>query len=243
MRPVLRILRPSSSLKAAGGSNSSRSSRTFWTTRPRRAKNQIYDTVRRPDDLHTYLLLSSSARTPLLTFWRPSEVGPGGSGGGGGGDEAGRQLELARGLVAAGAGEGEGGVAFVEVDAGAPDVVAPGAGGDLVGGLPARYLVTELPTLLPFDDRGEPLLRERLTHPAQLADRAFLADWIAGIARRHGGGGGGAAGGGIRIPAGLGALLGGIFGVGRSQTGNGSIPSERAYNIEQSEFYVRTMNY
>ncbi|KAI0476070.1 hypothetical protein GGR56DRAFT_674573 [Xylariaceae sp. FL0804] len=37
----------------------------FSTTPPRRVANQIYSSVRRPEDLHTYQMLSSSARTPL----------------------------------------------------------------------------------------------------------------------------------------------------------------------------------
>ncbi|KAH6992415.1 hypothetical protein EDB82DRAFT_142968 [Fusarium venenatum] len=72
---------------------------------PRQAKNQIYAPIRNNDSFSTYLSLSTSSRTPLLTFWSASwcstckAVSP-----------------LLHDLVESGVGEEEGGVSLATVD-------------------------------------------------------------------------------------------------------------------------------
>ncbi|GAW21389.1 hypothetical protein ANO14919_109080 [Xylariales sp. No.14919] len=167
-----------------------RVARGFSTSRASRAQNQIYASVRRPDDFHTYQLLSSSARTPLLTLWTTSwcstcrVVAP-----------------LVKSLVESGVGEQEGGVAFCTVEYDAPDIMS-GEG----GGLGMTYMITAIPTLLSFD-AGEAMTQTKVTDGRKLADRTFLEDWIRNEARRHGGRGGGGGGTGV-----LGGLFGGLRG-------------------------------
>ncbi|KAI0440261.1 hypothetical protein F4803DRAFT_482955 [Xylaria telfairii] len=157
--------------------------RSFATSQASRAKNQIYASVRRPDDFHTYQLLSSSARTPLITLWTTSwcgtcrVVGP-----------------LIKSLVESGVGEQEGGVAFCTVEYDAPDIMG--------GALGMTYMITSIPTLLSFD-AAEAMTDTKVTDGRKLADRAFLEEWIRNEARRQGGRGGGGGGTG---------LLGGLFG-------------------------------
>ncbi|CAJ2503908.1 Uu.00g113020.m01.CDS01 [Anthostomella pinea] len=172
MMPVLRDLRYS---PAAG--------RAFSTTRSRRAANQIYASVRRPEDFHTYQLLSSSSRTPLITLWTASycatcrTVAP-----------------LIRSVIESGVGEAEGGVGYCTVEYDAPDIMADALG--------QTYMISSLPTLLSFD-AGEAQVTTKVADPRKLADRAFLEEWVREEARRHGGRGGGGGGGG---------LFGGLFG-------------------------------
>jgi hypothetical protein len=106
-------------------------------------------------------------------------------------------------LVEAGVGEAEGGVAFCAVEYDAPDVMAASTG--IGGGLGMAYMITSIPTLLAFDDRGEPRTDTKVTDGRQLTDRRFLEEWIRNEARRNGGGGGGGGGSGTGI-------LGGLFG-------------------------------
>lgn len=87
-----------------------------------------------------------------------------------------------------GAGEAEGGVGFCVVEFDAPDVMAAGLGG--------QYMISSLPTLLCFDERGEPRSRDRVSDARLLADRKFLEEWFRAEARRAAGGGGGGGGGG-----------------------------------------------
>ncbi|KAI1823740.1 hypothetical protein F4861DRAFT_509134 [Xylaria intraflava] len=147
-----------------------RAARTFTTSRPQRAKNEIYASVRRPEDLHTYQLLP---RAPLLTLWTTSwcatcrSVAP-----------------LLESLVSAGVGEREGGVAFCAVDFDAPDIMALGLG--------LTYAVTSVPTLLSFGAGG--VLGRRVVDGRLLADRAFLEEWIREEARLGAGTGGGTGG-------------------------------------------------
>ncbi|KAI1749305.1 hypothetical protein F4782DRAFT_311902 [Xylaria castorea] len=172
-----------------------RVTRNFATSRASRAKNQIYASVRRPEDFHTYQLLSSSARTPLLTLWTTSWcgtcriVGP-----------------LVRSLVESGVGEHEGGVAFCTVEYDAPDIMSGVAGGGGEGPLGLTYMITSIPTLLSFD-AGEAMTDTKVTDARKLADQAFLEEWIRNEARRHGGRGGGGGGGGTGI---FGGLFGGL---------------------------------
>ncbi|KAI8632665.1 hypothetical protein F5Y19DRAFT_326463 [Xylariaceae sp. FL1651] len=185
LSPIARVTltRASQGLRARG----------FATSRGLRASNQIYASVRRPDDLHTYQLLSSSARTPLVTLWTASWCGT-----------CRVVAPLVRSVVEAGVGEAEGGVAFCTVEYDAPDIMSAsmdGASGG--GGLGMTYMITSIPTLLSFD-AGEPQTQTKVADARRLADRAFLEEWIRNEARRHGGRGGGGGGGD--------GVLGGLFG-------------------------------
>jgi len=141
--------------------------------------------VRNSDQFHTYQLLSSSARTPLLTLWTTSwcstcrVVGP-----------------LLQDLVESGVGEAEGGVAYCAVEFDAPDVMAAGLG--------TTYMIRAVPTLLSFD-AGEAQTETQVRDAKLLADRRFLEEWIKNEARRRGNRGGGG-------PPGGPSLLGGLFG-------------------------------
>ncbi|KAI1417137.1 hypothetical protein F5Y13DRAFT_185205 [Hypoxylon sp. FL1857] len=158
--------------------------RTFSVSRPRRrgAANQIYASVRRPDDFHTYQLLSSSSRTPLITLWTTSWCGT-----------CHVVAPLLRSIVESGVGEAEGGVGYCEVQFDAPDIMSSGLG--------TEYMITSIPTLLSFD-AGEAQVRNKMTDGRRMADRSFLEDWIRNEARRQGGRGGGGGSG----------VLGGLFG-------------------------------
>ncbi|KAH6973606.1 hypothetical protein BKA56DRAFT_102519 [Ilyonectria sp. MPI-CAGE-AT-0026] len=143
------------------------------TSEPRRAKNQIYAPIRNPDSFTTYLSLSSSARTPLLTFWTASwcstcrVVSP-----------------MLRSLIEAGVGEDEGGVAFATVEFDSPDIMSGSPN------LALDYMITSIPTLLSFD-AGEVQSATKMADARKMADREFLIEWIRNEARRHGGRGGG----------------------------------------------------
>ncbi|KAB5559837.1 hypothetical protein GE09DRAFT_70564 [Coniochaeta sp. 2T2.1] len=162
------------------------------TTRKLQAKNQIFDNVRNLDQFHTYQLLSSSSRTPLLTLWTTSycstcrTVSP-----------------LLKSLVESGVGEEEGGVGFCEVEYDAPDVMSAGLG--------LTYMINSVPTLLSFDAQ-EAQTQAKVSDARQLSDRRFLEEWIRTEARRHGGRGGG---GTTSISGAMSSLFGGLFG-GRS---------------------------
>ncbi|KAL2150007.1 hypothetical protein VTH82DRAFT_7683 [Thermothelomyces myriococcoides] len=161
------------------------SRRRFSTSRPSRASNQVYASVRNADQFHNYQLLSSSSRTPLLTLWTTSwcstcrVVAP-----------------LIRELVESGVGETEGGVAYCTVEYDAPDVMSAGLG--------LTYMINSVPTLLSFD-AGEAQVQTKVSDGKKLADRKFLEEWIRNEARRHGNRGGGGPSGGPN-------LLGRIFG-------------------------------
>ncbi|KAJ0338336.1 hypothetical protein COL154_012800 [Colletotrichum chrysophilum] len=154
----------------------------FSTSSIRPAKNQIYASVRRPDDFHTYQLLSSSARTPLITLWTTSWCGT-----------CRVVAPLIRSIVESGVGEAEGGVAYCTVEFDAPDVMG--------GGLGMTYMISSIPTLLSFDNQ-EAQIQTKVHDAKKLADRAFLEEWIRTEARRHGQRGGGGSGG----------VFGGLFG-------------------------------
>lgn len=160
----------------------SSSVRNFSSTKETRAKNRIYTPVRRPDDFQSYLLLSTSSRTPLLTFWTASycqtcrTVSP-----------------ILEEIITSGVGEEEGGVSFCEVEYDSQDIMDSGMGID--------YMITSLPTLLSFD-RGEAQILTKATDLRMLKDREWLKEWIRTEARRRGEGGGGQSG----------ALFGGLFG-------------------------------
>ncbi|KAH7176521.1 hypothetical protein EDB81DRAFT_41241 [Dactylonectria macrodidyma] len=155
------------------------------TSEPRQAKNQIYAPIRNPNSFTTYLSLSSSARTPLLTLWTASwcstcrVVSP-----------------LLHSLVESGVGEDEGGVAFATVEFDSPDIMSGSPN------LALDYMITSIPTLLSFD-AGEAQSATRIADARKMANREFLIEWIRNEARRHGGRGGG---------GGASSAFGGLFG-------------------------------
>ncbi|KAK0633693.1 hypothetical protein B0T14DRAFT_414822 [Immersiella caudata] len=152
-----------------------RSHAFFSTSRKLCTKNQVFASVRNLDQLHNYQLISSSARTPLLTLWTASwcptcrVVSP-----------------LLQELIESGVAEAEGGVGYCTVEYDAPDVMEAGLG--------LTYMINSIPTLLSFDAQ-EPQVETKITNGRQLSDRKFLEEWIRTEARRHGGRGGGGSGG------------------------------------------------
>ncbi|KAI2462891.1 hypothetical protein F4781DRAFT_161720 [Annulohypoxylon bovei var. microspora] len=181
MRPMITINKAWSG--ALSGLCRSSANRNFSTSMRLSATNQIFNPVRRPDDFHTYQLLSSSSRTPLITLWTTSwcatchVVAP-----------------LLKSAIESGVGEVEGGVSYCEVEYDSPDIMS--------GGLGMDYMITSIPTLLGFD-AGEAQVCTKITDGKRLADRSFLEDWIRNEARRHGGRGSGKGGS---------SVFGGLFG-------------------------------
>ncbi|KAI0130072.1 hypothetical protein BJ170DRAFT_299289 [Xylariales sp. AK1849] len=161
-------------------------SRQFSASRQLHASNQIYTSIRRPEDLHTYLLLSSSSRTPLITLWTAHwcatcrVVAP-----------------LLQSVIESGVGEAEGGVGYVTVEYDAPDIMSDGMG--------MTYMITSIPTLLSFDAQ-EAQVETKIVDARKLADRQFLEEWVRNEARRQGDRGGGGGGGSGK------SLFGGLFG-------------------------------
>lgn len=150
------------------------STRHFSTSTSLLARNRIYpSTVRNEDELTTLLLMSASTRVPLITLWMTrwcsscKVVSP-----------------MLREIIEQdGAGEAQGGVSFVEVEMDSPDL-----GG--VGGIPMRYMINSIPTLLAFD-RQEPQLETKVSRLEDLKNREFLTRWVETEAARHGDGGAG----------------------------------------------------
>ena len=167
-------------LRASPAGNATRQ---FSTTRALQAKNRIFPApVRSEDELQTLLLMSASTRTPLLTLWKTNWC-----------SSCKIVAPLIRELLEKdGIGEEEGGVSFVEVEMDSPDL-----GG--VGGIPLRYMINSIPTLLAFD-RQEPQQETKVSRLDDLKNRAFLKKWIETEAARQGKGGAG------------GSLFGGFFG-------------------------------
>ncbi|KAG5979299.1 hypothetical protein E4U55_005318 [Claviceps digitariae] len=196
MRPPLtntrRVLRPSS-FKNMGTLAFLSRRRAFHSTAPCLMKNQIYDPVRNPDSLTTYISLSSSSRTPLLTLWTTSWC-----------PTCHRVLPLLQSLIESGVGEPQGGVAFAPVEFDSPDIVNSSSFSE---SLAMTYMITAVPTLLSFD-AGEPQSGTRVVDGRKLLDREFLTEWIREEAGRRGGRGGG--GGGS-----LASAFGGLFGGGK----------------------------
>ena len=71
---------------------------------------------------------------------------------------------------------------------------SPDLGG--IGGLPLRYGINSIPTLLAFD-RQEPQIETKVSRLEDLGSREFLIKWIEREASRHGKGGGGGTFGGL----------------------------------------------
>lgn len=127
--------------------------------------------IRRPDDFSTYLLLSTSSRTPLLTFWTASYC-----------NTCRTASPILEELISSGVGEEEGGVSFAEIEYDSPDIMDSGLG--------MTCMITSMPTLLSFD-RGEAQTGTKVTDPKLIKDREWLKEWIRTEARRRGNGGAG----------------------------------------------------
>ncbi|KIN07783.1 hypothetical protein OIDMADRAFT_97260, partial [Oidiodendron maius Zn] len=154
--------------------------RVFSTTRDQRGSNRMFSPVRRPEDFSTYVLLSSTSRSPLLTLWTASYC-----------NTCKHVSPVLRELISAGVGEDEGGVSYCEIEYDSPDILGSDLG--------ITYVITSMPTLLSFD-RGEAQLQTKVTDPKKMSDRELLKEWIRTEARRKGSGGGG---GGVGFFGGL----------------------------------------
>jgi thiol-disulfide isomerase/thioredoxin len=155
------------------------SSKSFSTSR-KMLKNRIYpSTIRSESELETLTLMSASTRTPLITLWMTNwcasckTISP-----------------LIRSLVQDDKiGESQGCVSYAEVEMDSPDM-----GG--LGGLPLRYGINSIPTLLAFD-RQEPQVQTKVAKLDDLKSKEFLRKWIETEAARHGSGGAGGTFGGL----------------------------------------------
>ncbi|KAF4124604.1 Thioredoxin [Geosmithia morbida] len=174
------LVRPASAKLPFGVVNSRRHLTLPPSSKP--VENQVFDPVRYPSSLHTYISLSTASNATLLTLWSASWC------------PSCRAVEpLVISLVRdARVGQEDGSpVNLVRVDFDAPDTQE----------LASRYMITALPTLLAFDARrGEPAAR--LSDPRKMAERGFLQEWI----REQAAGGGNAGGGGGA------SSFGGLFG-------------------------------
>ncbi|RMY51373.1 hypothetical protein D0863_14600 [Hortaea werneckii] len=145
-----------------------------FSTSPAMLKNRIYPAaIRRESDLESLTLMSASTRIPLITLWTTNWCGI-----------CKTVSPLLRQLIEKErVGEEQGGVSFVEVEMDSPDM-----GG--IGGLPMRYGINSIPTLLSFD-RQEPQLETKVSKLDELKNKEFLRRWIEKEAARQGSGGGG----------------------------------------------------
>ncbi|KAK5654454.1 hypothetical protein OQA88_7365 [Cercophora sp. LCS_1] len=164
-----------------------RSRASFSTSHTLCAQNQLFSPVRNLDQFHTYQLLSSSSRTPLITLWTTNWC-----------STCRVVTPLLVELIQSGVGEAEGGVGFCTVEYDAPDVMTAGLG--------LTYMINSIPTLLSFDAQ-EAQVETKVADGKKLSDRRFLEEWIRNEARRHGdrGGGGGPGGNPLKV---FGALFG-----------------------------------
>ncbi|KAI7506237.1 hypothetical protein KC367_g252 [Hortaea werneckii] len=145
--------------------------RASW---PSCCRNRIYPAaIRRESDLESLTLMSASTRIPLITLWTTNWCGI-----------CKTVSPLLRQLIEKErVGEEQGGVSFVEVEMDSPDM-----GG--IGGLPMRYGINSIPTLLSFD-RQEPQLETKVSKLDELKNKEFLRRWIEKEAARQGSGGSG----------------------------------------------------
>ncbi|KAF2808321.1 uncharacterized protein BDZ99DRAFT_419312, partial [Mytilinidion resinicola] len=157
MRPPLRLA--SLSLRPT------RPRRTFSTSPALLAKNRIYNNIRRPDELHTLLLLSASSHVPLVTLWSASWCSA----------CAAVRPVLKELLESEGVGEAAGGLGFAEVELDSVEI----------GALGVEYMINSMPTLLAFS-RGEAQMETKLVRPEVMKDRAKLREWLEEEARRGG---------------------------------------------------------
>ncbi|KAG4419240.1 hypothetical protein IFR04_007652 [Cadophora malorum] len=186
-RPTTRLLRVSVAPFFSSRCAYTIPTRPFSTSRNKQAKNRIFTAVRRPDEFYSYLSLSTSSRTPLLTFWTASYC-----------NTCKAVSPILQDLINAGVGEEEGGVSFCEIEYDSMDIMDSGLG--------STYMITSMPTLLSFD-RGEAQVGTKITNPKEMKDIEGLKEWIRREARRGGTGGDGGGPG----------LFGGLFGFGEKK--------------------------
>ncbi|CZT46571.1 uncharacterized protein RSE6_07017 [Rhynchosporium secalis] len=188
-RPNTRLLRVSLALTpfSLECANPTIPARFFSTTKDKQAKNRVFTPVRRPDEFYSYLSLSTSARTPLLTFWTASYC-----------NTCKTVSPILQELINSGVGEEEGGITYCEIEYDSMDIMDSGLG--------MTYMITSMPTLLSFD-RGEAQVGTKITDPKQMTDVEGLKEWIRNEAKRAGTGGG----------AGGSGLFGGLFGFGEKK--------------------------
>ncbi|KAF2494034.1 hypothetical protein BU16DRAFT_428785, partial [Lophium mytilinum] len=139
--------------------------RAFTTSPAALAKNRLYANIRRPDELHTLLLLSASSNVPLITLWSASWCSA----------CAAVRPVLKELLETEGVGEAQGGLGFAEVELDSVEI----------GTLGVDYMINSMPTLLAFS-RGEAQVETKLTRPEEMKDRERLREWLEGEARRGG---------------------------------------------------------
>lgn len=146
------------------------------------SRNRIYTPIRHPSELHEAILLSSSARQPLITYWTASYCPP---------CKTIRPLlnKLLQCPVPPCPSDPANAVAFAEVEFDAPDIMG--------SSVPMDFMVNSLPSMLAFD-RGEVV--ERLNDVSKMSNEQFLREWIERQSKRKGEGSGGGKG-----------LLGGLF--------------------------------
>lgn len=163
-----------------------------------------YFSVRRPSELENYLLLSTSAHRPLITLWTASYC-----------PSCKHVAPLISSLITSSSDTANLTLNYCEVEFDSPDNMAEGLG--------MRYMITGLPTLLAFDERGEVVGSSRCSDVGRLRDRVWVGDWLRREAERGRGSGGGGGGSGRGMDGftsgGAGGqgtgLFGGLFGWGR----------------------------
>ncbi|OBT99376.1 hypothetical protein VE01_02529 [Pseudogymnoascus verrucosus] len=163
-----------------------RSIRQFSSSAPHSSKNRIYTPIRHPAALHETILLSTSSRTPLITYWSAGYCPP-----------CKVISPILHQIISSDSppcpADPGNKVGFVEVEFDAPENMGSSLGMD--------FIISSLPTLVVFD-RGEVVDRE--TDVKNMSNEQWLREWIERQARRHGEGtGGGGTGTG---------LFGGLFG-------------------------------
>ncbi|TID26105.1 hypothetical protein E2P81_ATG03877 [Venturia nashicola] len=142
--------------------------RLFSTSHPHLQKNRVYTTIRRPDELSTLLLLSSSSNVPLITYWAMSW------------QSQGKDVMVKSLIEDEGVGEAEGGVGYVEVEMDAPTI----------DNLDIQYGINAVPTILAFS-RSEPQFSTKLTKTSDINNKQNMRSWIEKEAKRGGQGGAG----------------------------------------------------
>lgn len=161
--------------RASSSQHSLTSTRAFSTTPPQysESKNRIYTNIRDPASLHETVLLSTSSRIPLLTYWSASYCPP-----------CKVISPLLKKIVNSTSppcpAEPANKIGFAEVEFDANDI--------MMSSVPMDFMVNSLPTLIVFD-RGEVV--ERVTDVRNMSNEQWLRDWIEVQARRKGEGSGG----------------------------------------------------
>lgn len=154
------------------------SSRGFASSAPRysETKNRIYTPIRHPGDLHETILLSTSSRIPLITYWTASYCPP---------CKTIRPLlnQLITSTAPPCPADPANKIGYAEVEFDAPDIMG--------SSVPMDFMVNSLPSLLVFD-RGEVV--ERVTSVQNMSNEAWLREWIEQQAKRKGEGSSGGPG-------------------------------------------------